>query len=311
MIDVRQGTPGSGKSAAAVAQAIYHLKRGGVVAANFKLVDGWAETVSANHPLSRLSRSYRTKLAHSLYNRFYYVDSLEAIKSLNPRMLATGILKDDGTYSEGVGLLILDECQLIFNSRKWEKNFAWIEFFTQHRKLGWDVLMIAHTIDMIDSQIRPLCEYESRFRNLQKVRIPVVGLPVSPIPAFLVITRYAGLGAGASAVHSRKLYKLPIWAAKLYDTLLVFSSDKWNENTLPVLCGQLPPPLCGGGGLFDIVSGYWRAFMNQERARLSVTSPDCLWSKFADDTNSDFPIRPDSEFGVTWPISLNDRSNTV
>lgn len=310
MIDVRQGTPGSGKSAA-VAQAMEHLSRGGVVAANFKLVDGWADEVAARHPLSRLSRAYRSKLAASLYNRFYYVDSLAAILSLNPRSLATGILKDDGSYSEGVGLLILDEAQLIFNSRKWDKNFGWIEFFTQHRKLGWDVLMIAHTLEMIDSQIRPLCEYESRFRNLQKVRIPVVGLPLSPIPAFLVITRYAGLGAGASAIHSRKLYKLPLWAARLYDSLLVFSAEKWQENSLPVLCGSPPPPLCGGGGYIDKLADFWDSLRPDERQRLSVTSPDCLWSKF-----SDFPecipiIHPDREYANTWPISLNENSSMV
>lgn len=307
MIDVRQGTPGSGKSAAAVAQAMEHLSRGGVVAANFKLVDGWADEVAKKHPLSALSQSYRTKLAHSLYNRFYYVDSLAAIKSLDSRKLATGILKDDGSYSEGVGLLILDEAQLIFNARKWEKNFGWIEFFTQHRKLGWNVLLIAHTIEMIDSQIRPLCEYESRFRNLQKVRVPVVGLPVSPIPAFLVITRYAGLGAGASSIHSRKLYKLPLWAARLYDSLLVFSADKWQEDSLPVLCGQPPPPLCGGGGIVDNLQAFFRSLGRPDRQRLSVTSPDCLWSKFSDFSDCLPVVHPDGEYCNTWPLSLPDR----
>ena len=242
MIDIRQGTPGSGKSAAAVAQAIDHLKKGGIVAANFKLVDGWADVVASKHPLSSFSSKYRHKLALSLHSRFFYIDSLDAIKGINPRKLAVGLHKDDGSYSEGAGLLILDEAQLIFNSRKWDKNFPWIEFFTQHRKLGWNVLMIAHSIDMIDAQIRPLCEYESRFRNLQKVRIPIIGMPLSPIPAFMVITRYAGLGAGASSIHSRNLYRLPIWAAKLYDSLLVFSADKWletSEAVSPLRASQL------------------------------------------------------------------------
>lgn len=54
MIEIAQGSPGSGKSAVAVARAILHLKRGGVVAANFSLVDGWAEDVVKNMLVYRL-----------------------------------------------------------------------------------------------------------------------------------------------------------------------------------------------------------------------------------------------------------------
>jgi len=256
MIEVAQGSPGSGKSAVAVARAILHVKKGGVVAANFSLVDGWADSIASKNILViilgllrffSLRDSLRYKLASSMYKRFYRIDSLSAIRAIDPRSESVDIYKDKGKYSEGSGLLILDECQLIFNSRKWDKNFEWIEFFTQHRKLGWNVILIAHSIDMIDSQIRPLAEYESRFRNLQKVRWPIVGLPLSPFPLFLVIKRYAGLGAGASVVASRETFPLPLWAAKLYDSLLVFSAESWGLDTSPRFCGDAPSPLCGVG----------------------------------------------------------------
>lgn len=269
MIEVMQGTPGSGKSAAAVARALLHIRKGGVVAANFSLVDGWADVLSKKHIWSMFDDQFRYENALSYWKRFYRVDSVSGIKSINPRAEAVGMYKDDGGYSEGQGLLILDECQLIFNSRKWDKNMQWIEFFTQHRKLGWHVLLIAHTIEMVDSQIRPLAEYESRFRNLQKVKIPVVGLPVSPVPLFLVIRRYAGLGAGASVVADRDLYPLPLWAARLYDSLLVFSADQWGQDSPPVLCGGPPLPPCGGGGRSPSV-----------RSHVSQLSPDCLWSQW-------------------------------
>lgn len=269
MIEVCQGTPGSGKSAAAVARAILHVRKGGVVAANFSLIDGWADVVASKHVFSMFSPTFRYKLASSLHRRFYSVTSLHAIKSINPRQEATGVYKDNGGYSEGSGLLILDEAQLCFNSRKWEKNFDWIEFFTQHRKLGWNVILIAHTIDMIDSQIRPLAEYESRFRNLQKLKIPIIGLPFSPIPMFLVIRRYAGLGAGASVISDRDLYPLPLWAARLYDSLAVFSADQWGSETQPMLCGKPPSPPCGAGGSEAL-----------RRERVSTLADDCLWSKW-------------------------------
>jgi hypothetical protein len=166
---------------------------------------------------------------------------------------------------EGMGLLILDEAQLMLNCRNsmvGSKNLDWVEFFTQHRKLGWNVLLIAHSQEMIDSQIRPLAEYESRFRNMQKIKIPFIGLPFSPIPLFLVIRRYAGLGAGANVVADRDLYPLPLWAARLYDSLEVFSKDKWGESDEPLLCGNPP----------EEPKGYTRQY-------LSKIAEDCMWSK--------------------------------
>lgn len=267
MIEVAQGSPGSGKSAVAVARAILHLKKGGVVAANFSLIDGWAEEVASKTLLGKFSPTYAKQKAISLHKRFYRINSLSAIKKINPVKESVDIYQDKGKYSEGSGLLILDEAQLVFNSRKWDKNFDWIEFFTQHRKLGWNVILIAHSIEMIDSQIRPLAEYESRFRNLQKVKWPVIGLPLSPFPLFLVIKRYAGLGAGASVIASRETFPLPLWAARLYDSLLVFSADSWGSDTDPQLCGPAPAPLCGVGAVpspprqSSLVGPHWDSYV--------------------------------------------------
>lgn len=268
MIEVMQGALGSGKSAVATARALSHLQDGGVVAANFALVDGWSDVVARRNPIAWFDDDLRFKKSADLYQRFFHVNSLAAIKEIDVKSLATGRQKSTGRYQEGQGLLILDECQLVFNSRKWEKNFDWIQFFTQSRKLGWNVLLIAHTIEMIDSQIRPLCEYESRFRNLQRVKIPLTPVPLSPFPLFLVVTRYAGLGAGSSIVAGRGLYPLPLWAAALYDSLLVFSPDDWGKATLPTLCGAPPALLGGGGGASPSAS---------PRVRLSTC--DCLWTR--------------------------------
>jgi hypothetical protein len=246
MIEIEQGSPGSGKSAVAVARAIAHLKEGGVVAANFSLIDGWAGIVAKHSIMGKLFPEYAHKKASSLYKRFYRFDSLPAIRKINPIMEAVDKHQfKKGKYHEGSGLLIIDESQLVFNSRNsmtGSKNMDWIEFFTQHRKLGWNVILIAHSSLMIDSQIRPLAEYDSTFRNMQKIKIPVLGLPMSPIPMFIVITRYAGLGAGSSVIANRKLFPLPLWAAALYDSLLVFSADQWGKDSKPRHCGSPPDP---------------------------------------------------------------------
>ena len=256
MIEVMQGTPGSGKSAVAVARAIRHLRFGGVVAANFSLTDGWAEAISRQGLLSKFNPAGCYEKAVSLHSRFLRVDSLSAVRKVKPKKLAVDSwASKKGKYMEGQGLLILDEAQLIFNSRAWDKNMGWIEFFTQHRKLGWHVILIAHDINMIDSQIRPLCEYESRFRNLQRVKIPIVGIPISFFPLFLVIRRYAGISAGAGQIFDREVFPLPLWAAQLYDSCLVFAAEDWGKkDTLPELCGSPPaPPPRGGVGVISTV----------------------------------------------------------
>lgn len=281
MITILQGTLGSGKSATCTAMAFEHLKRGGVVATNFALVDGWSYELAKHSFAGRWSEDRRRLNASSHYNRHFQVSSLDAIKAIKPKELAERDLKTvEGKYQEGQGLLILDECQLIFNSRKWEKNMDWIEFFTQSRKLGWDVLLVAHTIDMVDSQIRPLIEFEARFRNLQKVRIPIIGLPLSPIPAFMIVYRYAGLGPGASNVVKKDVAPLPIWAARLYDSLQVFSREGWGANPEPLKCGAPPPAPCAGGGECVPVP---------DRQPLSTAAPDCLWSKWQQTMQHDQP----------------------
>ena len=42
-------------------------------------------------------------------------------------------------------LLVIDECQLIFSNRSWadELRPEWISFFTQHRKLGYRIILVA------------------------------------------------------------------------------------------------------------------------------------------------------------------------
>ena len=49
---------------------------------------------------------------------------------------------------EGEILLVIDECQILFNSRDWgQKNRAqWCSFFTQHRKLGYEVVRWLNSI---------------------------------------------------------------------------------------------------------------------------------------------------------------------
>lgn len=65
---------------------------------------------------------------------------------------------------EGQIKLVIDECGMIFNPRNWNdpsvNRMDWINFFSQHRKLNFDVILIAQDMMMLDKQIRPLIEIE-------------------------------------------------------------------------------------------------------------------------------------------------------
>ena len=75
---------------------------------------------------------------------------------------------------EGEILLVIDECQLLFNSRDWgnRDRGAWLSFFTQHRKLGYEVILIAQFDRMLDRQIRSLIEYEWVHRKVSNFGTP-------------------------------------------------------------------------------------------------------------------------------------------
>ena len=229
MIQIIQGTPGSGKSAVATVDMIEFLLSGGVVACNYSLVPGWHYKLAERNLYVRLGFKDRDELAESYWKRAFKIGTSDTLYQLSDRLRALVPPGKDGRFREGAGRLYLDEAQLLFNSRTWQKNKEFIEFFTQHRKLGWDVYLIAHSVEMIDSQIRFLIEYEARLRNLRKVKLFGL-LPVSPYPVFLSIVRYSGISAGAGMVAWRRLYALNKTYASLYDSMQVFAFDAAQED---------------------------------------------------------------------------------
>ena len=54
------------------------------------------------------------------------------------------------------------------NAREWnvKGRSEWLGFFTNHRKYGYDILLIAQFDRMIDRQIRSLIEYECIHRKV-------------------------------------------------------------------------------------------------------------------------------------------------
>lgn len=76
------------------------------------------------------------------------------------------------------GLLVLDELASWLNSRTWndKSRQGVLDFFIHSRKLGWDVFLIAQSLNQLDKQIRDaIVEYHVICRRTDRLKIPLVG----------------------------------------------------------------------------------------------------------------------------------------
>jgi zona occludens toxin (predicted ATPase) len=150
MINLYSGTPGSGKSLHMASDIYYHLKFGRTVIANFEI---------------------KPDFVKKCRGKFVFVDN----ENLTPEYLIQ-FSKEyfaGKPFKEGKINLYIDECQLLFNAREWQKlgRNEWLSFYTQHRKLGYNIILVAQFDRMIDRQIRSLIEYNYIHRKVSNFGI--------------------------------------------------------------------------------------------------------------------------------------------
>lgn len=169
MIELYSGTPGSGKSLH-VAKIIYNRL-------NMKTKNN---NVIANFPINE-------KMIKKKKSNFIYLDNSE----LTPNYLINYAKENHQIGVENQCLVVVDECQIIWNSRDWQQNqrMEWIEFFTQHRKYGYNFIAIAQNDRMIDRQIRSLFEYNVIHRKVNNFKIGTL----FPFPLFIAVTYWYGV----------------------------------------------------------------------------------------------------------------------
>lgn len=148
MIALYSGTPGSGKSLHVARTIKGFLFLGKPVICNFE--------VNTN------------KLRNK--DKFLYLDN----RNLTPKKL----IKFSREYFENKPredsiLLVVDECQMMFNARSWDAKGRdeWNNFFQTHRHYGYYVILVAQFDRMIDRQIRSLIEYEYVHRKVSNMGI--------------------------------------------------------------------------------------------------------------------------------------------
>ena len=202
MIYLYSGTPGSGKSLHQ-AKDIYHwIRRGRCCICNFDI------------DVTKIPKAK---------GQFIYLDN----EYLRPETLIkfSKVYFKDHPFHEGRLRLYIDECQLLFNAREWQSfgRKEWLSFFTQHRKYGYDIFLIAQFDRMVDRQIRSLIEYEIIHRKASN--FGTMGTLFSMFAGgnlFVAVTMWYPLKEKieSSFFRANKKYY------QLYDTYNTFDSEK-------------------------------------------------------------------------------------
>ena len=226
MIYLYSGTPGSGKSYHAVAVIAHKLGRRD------------KNRVIANFPLT----------GKKITPRFEYWDNSD---------ITIGRLMDYARQHhrlgvEGQTLVVIDEAQCIFNSRDWngkgvlhsalkrqpDSRMDWIKFFSQHRKFGYNVILIAQSDKMLDKQIRSLIEYDVKHIKMNNGFF--FFLPTS----FLAVEKWYGqrmkLGQEVIWYHKRVAAMYDSYA--LFDTLTDTDSAQGEPRSGGSPCAASVPP---------------------------------------------------------------------
>jgi zona occludens toxin len=206
MITLYDGTPGSGKSLHLIKTILNNLKWGRDVICNFaiKFTD------------KEIQRGYD--------KRFYYVT--------NEKLTINYLIEHaiDHEYfekkKESQCLVVYDEAGGKFNTRDFQQKdrMEWIDFFSQHRKCGFDFILVAQSDRMIDRQIRGFIETEKVHRKINNYAF----FWILPFPVFVAIERWyvAKERVGAEFFMYHKS-----WGSH-YDSMKMFDGFKMSPELL-------------------------------------------------------------------------------
>lgn len=153
MIKMFEGTPGSGKSYNAIREALLALWGGKFVIANFSI---------------KFSKREKKK---GYADRFFFWENEE----LTIENLIRFAIEHDILAKEGHCLVIVDEAGGRYNIKQSKKSEqgqedlkAWSIFFSQHRKLGFDFILVCQSEKQIDRQLREYIENIIRHRQVNR-----------------------------------------------------------------------------------------------------------------------------------------------
>lgn len=163
---------------------------------------------------------------------------------------AIGEVDNDDDEEEN-GLIVLDEGGMMLNARQWGEGGrqAIIKFFLHTRKLGWDVIVIAQALNMVDKQLREACsEYVITMRRWDRMAVPFLGF-VCKLATFgmwrpklpRVHTAAVMYGTGLSAMHADTWHVRGTGLFGAYPTKQRFSAEYEHGTFCMMPGGSLVP----------------------------------------------------------------------
>lgn len=208
MIYFYSGTPGSGKSLEVAKEIVKKL------------------TVSKQNVIATIdintNEVYKKKKKHG---RFYYIRN----EHMTPEFLIEYAMKFHKKGQEGQTLLIFDEAQMLFSptviklKTQEDKRYrvAWLDFFTQHRHLGYNIIIISQFDRLIDPQIRCLFEYNVIHRKINNFGMGWV-MSLLKISLFISVTVWYGVNEkmGSHFYFYSKRYSRIYDSYKKFDDML-------------------------------------------------------------------------------------------
>ncbi|MEG0075222.1 MAG: zonular occludens toxin domain-containing protein, partial [Eubacterium sp.] len=126
---------------------------------------------------------------------------------------------------ENQTLIMIDEASVKFNCRTYNNadRLAFCSFFAQHRKFGFDIILVCQNLRQIDRQIRDLIELDVIHRKLNNYSF----YRLLPFPLFVAIEKNI-------VVKQKNDYEFFMYSRKignLYDTFYDFTRTKDFEGS--------------------------------------------------------------------------------
>ncbi len=220
MIHHVSGKLGSGKTMFCVQQIVDWILAGKMVVTNVRLVDGW-DYILTKHKMGGMGSfihymksdfvrqvDFQIALATRYVQKYQYCSDITEAAEYAMKL---------GSSAEASRIFIFDEAQIFINSRMWKSTSQRIvEFFTQSRKLGFEVYLVSQDRDSVDRQIRVLADFHYNLKNMANIK--PLGIRIFPRMG-LLIKRHPD----SQTLQGVNFISYSDWITKMYDTQQLLS----------------------------------------------------------------------------------------
>lgn len=202
MIYFYSGTPGSGKSLKVSQEVVFKLikRKTNVIACNYNVNYDYIRKNPRIVKLNKIRKFFGLKPKKENYKNIGKLYTL-SLEHTTPENFIKYALKFHDVGKENQTLIVIDEAQAILSPTavklkcQEDKYYRqrWLDFFTQHRHLGFDVIIVSQFDRLIDPQVRCLFEYDYVHRKCNNFGLFGLILESLGISLFVQIQKWYGI----------------------------------------------------------------------------------------------------------------------